>query len=235
MSLSFEFMQSAIGYVLVALPLTLFLTFFSVIVGLVIGFLLALIKINKVPVLSEIVTVYISFFRSIPLLVLLFLGYYGTPKLINFIAYGGERVVGANDMNNNLTAIIILTLYASAFLCEIVRGALSSVDMKQMEAAHSLGMTKLQAYIRIVIPQAVIVALPNYFNFVLAQLKGTSVVFTISVIDIMAAAKLQAEYGYRFIEAYILVAVIYIALSVSLSFVFSKLEKNAKRHMGLAI
>ena len=143
--------------------------------------------------------------------------------------------MGSIDMSKNATAIVTLTLYAAAFLCEIVRGAFNSVDMRQMEAAHALGMTKPQAYFRIIIPQAIIVALPNYFNFFLALLKGSSVVFTISVVDIMAAAKLQAEYGYRYIEAYTLVGFFYIVLSLGFSWLFKKIEKNAKQHMGMTV
>jgi len=235
MNFSWAFVKETIGYVIDAVPLTLVLTFVPVIIGLVLGFILAVIKIRRIPVLNQIVTIYNSFFRSIPLLVLLFLAYYGIPKLINYIAYSGERVVASKDMNNNLTAIITLTLYSSAFLGEIVRGALSSVDMKQMEAAHALGMTPLQAYLRIIIPQAITVALPNYFNFVLALLKGTSVVFTISVVDIMSAAKLQAEYGYRYVESYVLVGAFYIVFSIVFSQLFTRIELNAKKNMGQSV
>ena len=221
MNFSWAFIFDTTGYVVKALPLTLFLTIFPVTAGLVLGFLLALLKMYRVPVANRLVSIYVSFFRSIPL-------------LINFTFYGGERVWGSIDMNKNVTAVGTLTLYSSAFLCEIVRGALNSVDMRQMEAAHALGMTKRQAYFRIIIPQAIIVALPNYFNFFLALLKGTSVVFTISVVDIMAAAKLQAEYGYRYIEAYTLVGFFYIIFSIGFSQIFTRIEKNAKLHMGLA-
>lgn len=233
MNFSWAFIFDTTGYVVKALPLTLFLTIFPVTAGLVLGFLLALLKMYRVPVANRLVSIYVSFFRSIPLLVLLFLAFYGIPKLINFTFYGGERVWGSIDMNKNVTAVVTLTLYSSAFLCEI-GGALNSVDMRQMEAAHALGMTKRQAYFRIIIPQAIIVALPNYFNFFLALLKGTSVVFTISVVDIMAAAKLQAEYGYRYIEAYTLVGFFYIILSIGFSQIFTRIEKKAKLHMGLA-
>ena len=244
MNFSWAFIFDTTGYVVKALPLTLFLTIFPVTAGLVLGFLLALLKMYRVPVANRLVSIYVSFFRSIPLLVLLFLafygidnfysGFFGTKYYFNFTFYGGERVWGSIDMNKNVTAVVTLTLYSSAFLCEIVRGALNSVDMRQMEAAHALGMTKRQAYFRIIIPQAIIVALPNYFNFFLALLKGTSVVFTISVVDIMAAAKLQAEYGYRYIEAYTLVGFFYIILSIGFSQIFTRIEKNAKLHMGLA-
>lgn len=234
MNISWDFIKETTVYVIKAVPLTMLLTFAPVIIGLVIGFLFALAKNKNIPVLSQFITVFNSFFRSIPLLVLLFIAYYGTPKLINYISYGGERVISTKGINNNMVALVTLTLYATSFLCEIVRGALGAVDMRQMEAAHALGMTKLQTYIRIIIPQAIIVALPNYFNFVLALLKGTSVVFTISVVDMMSAAKLQAEYGYRYVEAYMLVGALYIIFSVVFSQIFTGFEKAAKRRMGLA-
>jgi L-cystine transport system permease protein len=103
-----------------------------------------------------------------------------------------------------------------------------------MEAAHSIGMTRFSAFTRIIIPQAIIVAMPNYFNFVLATLKNSSLVFAISVMDIMATAKVAAEKGYRFIEAYIMVGTIYVVLGVTLSQVFKRTEKRSKLNMGLA-
>lgn len=234
MNFSWEFIADTFIYVLRALPLTLLLTIGPMAVGIVLGFLFALARIWKVPVVNQLVQIHVSLFRSIPLLVLLFLAYYGTPKLINFAIYGGQRVVGSIDMNSSITAFVTLTLYSAAFLCEIIRGAFSAVDFRQMEAAHALGMTKLQGYLRIIIPQATVVAYPNISNFFLALLKGTSVVFTISVIDIMSAAKLQAENGYRFIEAYTLVGAFYIVLSLIFSQIFRKIERKAKFKVGIA-
>lgn len=234
MNFSFEFIANTFIYVLKALPLTLLLTIIPMALGILIGFVFALVRIAKIPILNQFVQIYVSFFRSIPLLVLLFIAYYGTPKLINFAVYGGERVLGSINMSSNVVAFATITLYSAAFLCEIIRGAFSSVDFRQMEAAHSLGMTKLQGYFRIIIPQALIVAYPNFSNFFLALLKGTSVVFTISVIDIMSAAKLQAEEGYRFIEAYVLVGAFYIVLSLIFSQIFRTVEKKAKYKVGIA-
>ncbi|WP_024865019.1 amino acid ABC transporter permease [Butyrivibrio sp. FCS014] len=235
MNFSWEFVLDTIKYVAMAIPMTMLLTFIPVTVGLMLGFLLAVTRIRKIPVLTQIITVYNSFFRSIPLVVLFFLVYYGLPKAINYMFHDGMRVVSIKHLNNNAVAIVTLILYAAAFLGEIVRGALSSVDMKQKEAATALGMTGWQTYIRIIIPQAIIVALPNYFNFVLALLKGTSVVFTISVVDMMSAAKLRAEYGYRYVEAYVLVGFFYIVFSILFSRIFLAIERNAKRHMGQTI
>lgn len=235
MNFSWKFVIETIDDVLRAVPITMLLTLFPMIAGLLLGFVIALARISRIPVLSQVIAVYNSFFRSIPLIVLLFITYYGTPKLINFLVYGGDRVVGSIDMNSNAIALLTLTLYASSFLSEIIRGALSSVDMRQKEAAHAVGMTGLQTYMRIIIPQAIVVAIPNYFNFFLALFKGTSVVFTISVIDMMSAAKLQAELGYRFIEAYTLVGILYVIFSFVLAGIFRKIEQKANAHIGVIV
>lgn len=234
MNFRFDFIRDSLPTVLAAVPMTVLLTLFPVIAGLILGFLLALVRIRRIPVLSQIVSVYLSFFRSVPLLILLFLAYYGGPKLINFLFHDGMRVSSSANMSSLATALTVLTLYSGAFLCEVIRGALSSVDMRQMEAAHAIGMTKAQSYRRIIIPQAVVVALPNYFNFVLALLKGTAVVFTIAVTDVMNAAKTLAEAGYNFIEAYTMVGILYILFSLVLSALFRQIERKAKKHLGIA-
>lgn len=235
MDFKFSFIWETLPSVLAAVPITMLLTFFPVIVGAVVGFFLALVRIRKIPVFSQLVALYLSFFRSVPTLLLLFIAYFGIPKLLNFIFNGGMRVVSPSSLPSLASALLVLTLYASAFICEIIRGALSSVDMRQMEAAHALGMTKFKTYIRIVIPQAIIVALPNYFNFVLGMLKGSSVVFVISVMDMMSVAKVAAEDGYRFVEAYVLVGVMYVIFSVVFSLVFGRVEHWGKMHMGIIV
>lgn len=98
MNFSWAFIFDTTGYVVKALPLTLFLTIFPVTAGLVLGFLLALLKMYRVPVANRLVSIYVSFFRSIPLLVLLFLVFYGIPKLINFTFYGWGTCLGSIDI-----------------------------------------------------------------------------------------------------------------------------------------
>ena len=233
MDFNFSFILKTLPEVLAAVPMTLFLTILPVVLGAVIGFFLALLRIKKIPVLYQLTGLYISFFRSVPLIILLFCSYYGIPKLINFVAHDGNRVLGVTDVSALVVALIVLTLYSGAYITELIRGALSSVDMKQMEAAHAVGMTKKDSYLRIILPQAIIVALPNYFNFVLSTLKNTSVVFVISVMDMMATAKIAAEAGYRFIEAYVLVGALYVIIGFVAEKIFKNIEKNAKRHVGL--
>ncbi len=234
MSLDIAFIKESFPEVLRAIPVTLLVTGLPVILGAVLGFFVALLHIRKIPVINQILELLISFFRSVPLIILLFCTYYGLPKLINFVIYGGNRVVSTTQISAFTVAIFVYTIFSTAYISELIRGALASVDFKQMEAAHSIGMTKFSAYTRIIIPQAIMVAMPNYFNFVLATLKNSSLVFAISVMDIMATAKVAAEKGYRFIEAYVMVGIIYIVLGVVLSAVFKRVERNSKLHMGIA-
>lgn len=233
MDFKLSFIWETLPDVLAAVPITLFLTAFPVVLGAVLGFFLALLRIKKPPVIYQLTGLYISFFRSVPLIILLSCSYYGIPKLINFVIHGGNRVLGVTSLSPLAVALIVLTLYSSAYITELIRGALSAVDMKQMEAAHSIGMTKKDSYLRIILPQAIIVALPNYFNFALSTLKNTSVVFAISVMDMMAVAKLAAEDGYRFIEAYALVGALYVIIGFITEKIFKNVERTAKRHVGM--
>lgn len=235
MTLDYEFIVETFPKVLAALPTTIFITFFSVTIGAIVGFFIALIHIKRIPVINQIIELYISFFRSVPIIILLFCSYYGMPKLINCILYSGEKIVGTSQISGMMIACLVFALYSVAFVSELIRGALSSVDMKQMEAAHAVGMTKFQSYTRIIIPQAIIVALPNFFNFVLATLKNTSLVFAISVHDIMTTAKVNAEIGYRFIEAYLMVGVIYIVVGTIMAKLFKYIENRSKGKMGIII
>lgn len=234
MSLDLQFIKQTFPEVLKAVPVTFLITALPVVLGALLGFFVALLHIRRIPVINQVLELIISFFRSVPLIILLFCAYYGVPKLINCIVYGGQRVVGTTQISGLATALVVYTIFSTAYISELIRGALASVDLKQMEAAHSIGMTKFSAFTRIIIPQAIMVAMPNYFNFVLATLKNSSLVFAISVMDIMATAKVAAEKGYRFIEAYIMVGTIYVILGVVLSTVFKRTERRSKLNMGLA-
>ena len=226
LTIDWSFVAECAVSVIRALPVTLLATFFPAVAGLIPGALIAAVRIRRTPLLNGIATVYNSFFRSVPLVVLLFLAYFGLPKLGNLLLAGGERRWSPYGQDSLAVALTALTMYAAAFLSEILRGALRSVEPRQYEAARALGMTLPQTYRRIVIPQAAVTALPNYGNFCLGLLKGTSVVFTISVVDVMSAARLKAEYGYRYVEAYIVAAAFYILIGLILSRLFKALERR---------
>lgn len=231
--MDFQYVFKVIPVILKGLPNTLLLTFFSMIVGLVLGFLLALVRLKRIPVLSQAATVFISFIRGVPLYVLIFLSYYTLPLLLKRVLANFGIVIKATDISAMSVALMCFTLFTSVYLSEVVRGALLSVNMGQMEAAYSIGMTELRAYIHIIIPQAVISAIPNYANLFVLVLKSTSLVFAISVADIMAVAKTEAEFSFHYLECYGIVAGIYLLLCILLSVGFKRLEVHFKSRMSL--
>lgn len=170
-------------------PVALLITVVSFFSGILIGLFAALAKIHKLPVLSQIVTFYTSFTRGTPLLVQLFLLYYGLPivsEALNAQFGWGLDVRGVPAL---AYALVVFSLNTGAYLTETVRGAIEAVDIGQYEAAQSIGMSGFQTHTRIVLPQAFLVALPNLGNTVIALLKDTSLAYVITVMEIMGSAR----------------------------------------------
>ena len=196
-----------------ALPQTLLLTFVSMFAGLALGIVLAIIKIHKVPVLSQITAVFVSFIRGTPLIVQLYLSYYGIPLALKYINYYNGTSYDVNFIPNIYYAFLALILNEAAYNSETVRAAILSVDKGQIEAGHSLGMTGFQLLKRVIFPQAGLVALPSLGNSLISLLKGTSLVFVTGVVEITARGNILAGFNYRFFEVYISLAIIYWVLS----------------------
>lgn len=209
--------------ILSGLPVTLELTIIAISIGIILGFLMALARINKVPILSQFCTVYLSFVRGVPLMVLLYLSYYGIPVVLKAI-YGTSAAI--NKIPAFTFALLAFVVQETAYESEIFRAALLSVDRKEIEAAKSLGMTSFQRMIRLEIPQAMVVALPSLGNAVTSLIKGTSLAFMISVVDIMGKAKIIGGRTLRYFEAYICTAIIYWVCCILLSMVFKYVEKK---------
>ncbi|EMR07162.1 putative amino-acid permease protein yxeN [Bhargavaea cecembensis DSE10] len=204
MNFDLGYMIEIIPELLKYLPMTLYLAIVSMIIAVIIGVILALILVNKTPVLLQIAKVYISFFRGTPALVQLLLIYFGLPQLFP----------GLNAMSAATAAIIAFSLNTSAYLAEIFRAGLQSVDKGQAEAAVSVGMTYAQAMRGIVIPQAVRNAIPATGNIFIGLIKNSSLAFTIGVTELLSQGKLLATANLRFFEAYLAVGLIYWALTI---------------------
>jgi polar amino acid transport system permease protein len=200
--------------VLEALPVTLGLTVLSLICGLTIGLGAAVIKIGKIPVLLELSRFYVSVTRGTPVIVQLYLTYFGIPLILKYFNYYNGTSLNINAVPPIVFALVALSLNQGAYSSETIRAAILSVDKGQIEAAHSLGMTTAQLLRRIVIPQAFIVALPSLGNSLIGLLKETSLAFVCSVVDITARGKILAGNNYRFFESYCSVAIIYWVLTL---------------------
>lgn len=205
----FSLVFSQIPDLLAYLPVTLELAVVSMLVSLVIGLLLALIKISRIPVLYQLVNLFISIIRGTPLLVQLYVSYFGIPLVLKVINYQYGTDLDVNGVPPIVFAYVALALNQSAYNAETIRGSLEAVDAGQLEAASSLGMTYAQALRRVVVPEALAIALPALGNSFIALLKGTSLAFVCSVVEITAAGRIIAGRTYHYFEVYVSLAIIY--------------------------
>lgn len=219
MNLDFAYIIEVLPALVKYVPITLFIAIIAMIIAVVIGIALALVYKTNFKILIYSANIYISFFRAIPMLVQLFLIYYGLPQV--FPVFTKMDAVSA--------AIIGLGFKQAAFLSEIFRAAFASVDKGQLEACIAGGMTKIQAYRRIILPQAMRNALPGTGNTFISLIKETSLAFTLGVVEIFAEAKMQASNSFRYFEAYLAVALIYWILVVAYTYLQKLLEKYLDR------
>lgn len=208
----------------IVLP-TLGMTFKVALVSFVLTFALSIvvsvIRYFKVPVLTQILGVCITFFRAVPLVALLYLVYFGLCTA--FPALRG--------MSPYRATVFSLVVNTTAFMSETFRGALDSIERGQLEACYAMGMSKLQAVRRAVLPQAMIAAMPTVGNQFIGIIKGSSLGFTVGLMDIMAMAKIQANQSFRYFEAYLCVAVIYFVIVAITEQIEKRIEKKLAKSM----
>lgn len=212
--LNLEYMWGLLPVLLSYLPLTLEMATIAMLLALVLACLLAVIRVTRVPLLNGFALLFISFFRGTPLLVQLFLFYYGLPQLV-------EALVTINGVT---AAVMGLTLHFSAYMAESIRAAIVGIDRSQTEAALSIGMTQPQLMRRIILPQATRVATPTLMNYFIDIIKATSLAFTLGVTELMGATQKEAASSFLYLEAFLLVAIIYWVVVEILSWGQRRLE-----------
>lgn len=218
MSFNFDLLLMSVPLLLKGLGYTIELSFGSMAIGVVLAFGLALMRLSPNKLLRRPARIYVSFFRGTPLLVQLFLIYYGLPQF-------GIR------LNPIPSALIGFSLNVAAYTSEILRAAISSIDIGQREAAIAAGMTRFQIMRRIILPQAARIALPPLGNSFVSLVKDTSLAATIQVPDLFRQAQLITARTFEVFTMYISVALIYWAVSALLDLVQGRLERRANRHL----
>lgn len=214
-----SYMLEIAPVILSYVPRTLIMAVLAMIGALVLAAVMATIRVLRLPVLDTLVAVYVSFFRGTPLLVQLFLFYFGGPQLISSL----KAVTGMQ------AAILGLTLHFAAYMAELIRGAILGVDRSQWEAAESLGMTRIRMLRRIILPQAARIAAPTLLNYFIDLIKSTSLAFTLGVTEMMGAAQKEAAGSFRYLEAFLTVALIYWAIVEVLSVAQRRVERRMQK------
>lgn len=222
----FSYAFSALPTLLKGVPISLVIAIVGFCVGALLGLVLSLVRIYKIPIIFQLATIYISFFRGIPVLVQIFLAYYGIPLVFRYLNYTYSFNIDISGIDAIYFMYLVYSLYCSAYLSEIFRSAILSIDKGQLEAAYSVGMNTTQALLIIILPQSMLVALPNILNFFIILIKETSLVFAASVPEIMGIATLEADRSSKFLEVYIMAALIYWVISIVLEKGFAMFEKK---------
>lgn len=208
------------------IPVTLIIMAVAILLSFIPALLLALGQIYKVRGIRTFSVVYLAFIRATPPILLILFFYSLFPSLLNQIFKSLGSQVDVFKFNPLYYAFIIYSLMTTGSLSEILRSAILTVDKGQLEAAQAIGLTNFQAYRRIVFPQALRSALPNLANLVINLVKGTSLVFVMTVKDITALAKIEASHSYQYSESYLVIFVIYLIICGLIQWMFRGLEKR---------
>lgn len=208
--------------ILTGLKNTLLIAALGFVIGVILGSLLAVAKLlpqkkKGVRVLSKVCDVYVAIFRGTPIVVQLLVSYYLLVPLLGIKASGMS------------VSIVMFGLNSAAYVCEIMRGGILSVDIGQMEAGRSLGLSYAQTMKRIVLPQAIKNILPTLGNELIALVKETSVVSFVGAADLFTAFQYIGAIKYDYVIPYLMMAIIYIAVVIVLTLLLKLLEKKLRK------
>ena len=217
--------------------ITIFVTLVAFALASLLGLLLAVACLSRFLVLRQMARFYIEIVRGIPMLVLLlYVAFVLAPALVafwNWIATGlGFDPIRTRDFTLLWRAIIALTIGYSAFIAEVFRAGLQSVEKGQIEAAEALGLNGWQRFRFIVFPQAFRMILPPLGNDFIAMVKDSSLVSVLGVLDITQLGKVTAAGNFRYFETYNVVALIYLMMTVTLSLVLRRIEQRLRERPG---
>ena len=192
----------------------------AMVTGVVLGLVLALMKMSRIKVLTALASLYIEIIRGTPLIVQAWIRAYGLPQLLQSsgISFRWPYLI--------IPAVIVCGLNSAAYVAEVIRSGIQAVDKGQMEAARSIGMTKGQAMKLIVIPQALKIVLPAFGNEFVSLIKETSVLSYVGVVEILRKGALWNAATFNTFEAYIGVALVYMLLTIPTSKLVKRLEKT---------
>ena len=212
--------QKKTGPILNGLWITLKISFFAAILTFIIGTIVAFMKLSSYQFLKDIATVYITIVRGTPLLVQIFLFYFIVANIF--------------ELDRFIAGVLALGIFFGAYMAEILRGAIQSIDKGQLEAANSLGISKFQAMRYIILPQAFKRALPTLVGEMIALIKDSSLVSVISITDLTKVGKEIVANTFSPFETWIVIALVYLSITSVLSYVGHKLEKRMAEKGGMS-
>ncbi len=204
-----SFARQALPQIIAATPMALLIAAVATLAGLLLAILVVIVRERPLPLVTPLVATLVSFIRGTPILVQLYLVYYGLPQLL-VVLKGWGWPVDPDGLSALLIAFVAYALNAAANLSESIRAALHAVDRGQYEAAVTVGMPPARAIRRIVVPQLIANLLPNLTNIVLDLVKDTALVYNIGIVEVMGEANIISALGFKYLETYLDALLVYI-------------------------
>jgi His/Glu/Gln/Arg/opine family amino acid ABC transporter permease subunit len=201
------------------LPVTFEIVGLSAFTGILLGTVIAAVRIRRVPIIDKVCAVFISFMRGTPMLVQMLVSYYAIPLVL-------EKTLGIDSRRWPKIVFVYITfaLNQGAFLSEMIRSSILAIPQGQTEAGLACGLTSFQTFFRIIIPQASRIALPSVSLDVVGLFQETSLVYMVGVIDIMGRAQTIATQTGHVLECYVIIAFIFVLISILLRLIFKRIE-----------
>jgi glutamate/aspartate transport system permease protein len=198
------------------MKVTLLLTFLALVGGLLLGTILALVRVAKIPILAWVAAAYVNFFRSLPLILVIFWLYFLVPLILGY------------SVGSFYSVLVAFVLFEAAYYSEIVRAGISSVGNGQIAAARAIGLTYPQTMRYVVLPQAFRAMVPVLLTQAIILFQDTSLVYVVGLKDFLVSAELIANRDQRLIEMFIFVAIVYFVICFSGSLLTRHLQKKLK-------
>ncbi|MBQ3404796.1 MAG: amino acid ABC transporter permease [Oscillospiraceae bacterium] len=213
-------LQEATPLLLEGIKMTVLISVISIVLGILIGIFACLLGRSKIGILRFISNAYVWVIRGTPMIVQAFIVYFGMPQLVQMLINPSFRITAFS------AGIITLSLNAGAYLSEIFRSGISAVSRGQIEAARSLGLSQGKTMLKVVLPQAVKIAIPSMVNQFIITVKDTSILSVIGLADIVNKAKVYVGSSYQFFATYILVAIYYLIVISILMVISRRIESK---------
>ncbi len=226
MTFKFEKVIPYMNFFLEGLAMTIFISLLSVFFGTILGFFVSLLRRSKSKIVRGIVSLYVALIRGIPLLVQIYIGAFALP----FMGFRIPDVFGIAGSSNVIVGVMVLSINSSAYVAEIFRGGLESVDKGVIEASRSLGLSSSQTMKQITLPLALKVVLPALGNEFVTMIKESSIVSVVNLYDLTYVRNVVTAATFRVSEPLIVIAVLYFALTTTLSFCITLFERRLNKN-----
>ena len=224
--LNFSILPKYLSFFVQGVEYTLLLSVVSVVLAVLPALLLALMRLSKWKPIKWLAGAYIAAFRSTPLMVQLYIIYYGLFSVIKVPSY---TIFGFIDISRFIPGVVALALNSSAYVAEIIRAGILAVDAGQMEAARSLGLSKAKAMMLVVLPQAIKNILPALANELVTMVKESSICSILGMAELIWGAKTVATTTYKTLSPYVLAAFIYFLINFPASKGIEAIERRMRR------